>query len=225
MSGAPDTSCYIGGEFVRGDAAPIAVVDPATDRTLAEVPGASPAMVARAAEANALAAREMRALPVLRRVELVRRLAAAIRADAPALAALLTAESGKPIAESRTEVEYAASFFDNAAAAAEMASGELPASRTPDRRILVLREPIGATFAITPWNFPLAMIARKLAPALAAGCSQTVKPAEETPLTALRFAASFSRCAAECGAPRGAFGVVVGDPPMVARGFLDHPAT
>jgi succinate-semialdehyde dehydrogenase/glutarate-semialdehyde dehydrogenase len=222
---AVETRCYIGGEFVHGDGEPVVVVNPATDRTLAEIAGASPTLAARAADLNAQAAREMRALPILRRVELVRRLAAAVRAEASQLAALLTAESGKPIVESRGEVEYAASFFDNAGAAAELAAGELPASRTADRRVLVLREPVGATFAITPWNFPLAMIARKLAPALAAGCAQTVKPAEETPLSALAFAQIFDRVARDIGAPAGAFGVVVGDPPSIARAFLEHPST
>jgi len=111
---AVETRCYIGGEFVHGDDAPVVVVNPATDRTLAEIAGASPTLAARAADLNAQAAREMRALPILRRVELVRRLAAAVRAEASQLAALLTAESGKPIVESRGEVEYAASFFDNA---------------------------------------------------------------------------------------------------------------
>ena len=219
------SDCYIGGEFVRGDGAPVVVVNPATDEVIAEIPGAGAALAARAAEANAAAARAMRSLPMLKRVELVRRLAIAIRGDAPRLSAMLTRESGKPIVESRGEVEYAASFFDNAASAAEMAAGELPAARTPDRRILVLREPIGATVAITPWNFPLAMIARKLAPALASGCSQTVKPAEETPLTALLFAELFERTARECGAPAAAFGVVVGDPPTIARELIAHPAT
>ncbi len=216
---------YIGGDFVQGDAAPIVVTNPSTGVVLAEVSGASGAMAARGAEANAQGAREMRALPVLKRVELVRRLGAAIRGEASQLALTLTQESGKPIVEARGEVEYAASFFDNAASAAETASGEMPASRTADRRIFVLREPIGATIAITPWNFPLAMIARKLAPALAAGCSQLVKPAEETPLAALAFAKIFERCARECGAPAAAFGVLVGDAPTIARELIGHPAT
>ena len=167
----------------------------------------------------------MRSLPVERRVGLVRALGAAIRSERDRLASILTAESGKPVAEARGEVEYSATFFDNAAAAAEMAAGELPAARAADRRIAVLREPVGATFAITPWNFPLAMIARKLAPALAAGCSQAVKPAEETPLAALAFAEIFARTADAAGAPRGAFSAVVGDAPTIARAFIEHPAT
>jgi succinate-semialdehyde dehydrogenase/glutarate-semialdehyde dehydrogenase len=219
------TDCYIDGAFVRGDAAPVVVSNPATDAVLAEIPGVSFALASRAAEANAGSARAMRALTVLKRVELVRRLAAGIRAEAGRFAALLTAESGKPIVESRGEVEYAASFFDFAASAAETASGDLPASRVGDRRVLVLREPVGATVAITPWNFPLAMIARKLAPALAAGCSQLVKPAEETPLTALAFAEVFESAAREAGAPGAAFGVLVGDPPTVASAMLGHPGT
>ena len=220
-----ETRQYVGGAFVVGDAAPLEVVNPATNATLAVITGASAALATRAAEANAEAARAMRALSVLKRVEFVRRLASGIRAQAAGLAALLTAESGKPIVESRGEVEYAASFFDNAAAAAECAAGELPASRTADRRVLVLREPIGATVAITPWNFPLAMIARKLAPALAAGCSQVVKPAEETPLTALAFARIYDDVARDAGAPKAAFSVVIGDPPTVAGALISHPAT
>ncbi len=219
------TELFIGGEWIAGDAAALAVHNPATGALLAEIRGASSALCSRAADANAAAARAMRALPLLARVDLCRRLAAALRAEASSLASTLTAESGKPISESRGEVEYAASFFDNAAAVAETASGEMPAARAHDRRISVLREPLGATFAITPWNFPLAMIARKLAPALAAGCSQTVKPAPETPLAALAFARIFSRCAEEIAAPRGAFGVVIGDAPTVARAFIDHAAT
>jgi len=225
----PDTRIaafqYVGGRFAAGEGRDLVVRNPATDAVLVTIPQACSALAGLAAEGNAAAATDMRVLPVAKRVELVRALAAAVRSDAVRLAAVLTAESGKPIVESRGEVEYAASFFDNAAAAAEMAAGELPAARVADRRILVLREPVGATFAITPWNFPLAMIARKLAPALAAGCSQSVKPAEETPLAALAFAEIFERVAAAVGAPRGAFSVVVGDAPMVARAFIEHPST
>ena len=220
-----NTALFFGGAFTVGDAASVVVRNPATNAVIAEIRGASAAMSTRAAEANALAARGMRALSILKRVELCRRLAAGIRADAVSLAALVTAESGKPIVESRGEVEYAASFFDNAAAAAEMASGEMPAARVPDRRIQVMREPVGATFAITPWNFPLAMIARKLAPALAAGCSQTAKPADETPLSALALARIFNRCASETAAPSNAFSVIIGDGPTVAHAFINHPQT
>ena len=221
----PRSGLFVAGSFQRGDGPPLEVRDPATDRVIAEVRTATEALCVAAADANAAAARAMRALPVARRVELVRALGAAIRADSARLAAILTAESGKPAAEARGEVDYAATFFDNAAAAAEMAAGEMPAARAPDRRILVLREPVGATFAITPWNFPLAMVARKLAPALAAGCSQTVKPAEDTPLAALALAQIFERVAREVGAPPDAFGVIVGDARTVARAFIEHPAT
>lgn len=219
------TDLYAEGRGTAGDAHPLAVIDPATDAVLATLPTASFALAQRAAAANGAAALAMRALSVERRVALTRALGAATRAAGAQLAAMLTAESGKPITESRGEVEYAATFFDNAASAAEMAAGEMPAARAADRRILVLREPVGATFAITPWNFPLAMIARKLAPALAAGCSQAVKPAEETPLAALAFARIYERVAREIGAPAAAFSVIVGDPPTIARAFIDSPST
>ncbi|MBI1302532.1 MAG: aldehyde dehydrogenase family protein [Phycisphaera sp.] len=221
----PQVASFAEGRFLDGDASEIEVLDPATGAVLARVRGIQGATAARAAEANGVAARAMRALPVDRRVALVRALGAGVRADRDRLAAILTAESGKPIVESRGEVEYAATFFDNAAAAAEMAAGDMPAARAADRRVVVLREPVGATFAITPWNFPLAMVARKLAPALAAGCSQAVKPSEETPLTALAFAEIFARTADAVGAPRGAFSVVVGDAATIARAFIEHPAT
>jgi succinate-semialdehyde dehydrogenase/glutarate-semialdehyde dehydrogenase len=216
---------FVDGRFLGGDGAPLPVVDPARDAVLAAVPTASLAIAEHAAKANGVAAAAMRALPVERRVSLARSLGAALRAERESLAAILAAESGKPIVESCGEVDYAATFFDNAASAAEMAEGEMPAARAPDRRILVLREPVGATFAITPWNFPLAMIARKLAPALAAGCSQAVKPAEETPLSALAFARIYARVAREVGAPPGAFSVIVGDAPMIARAFIEHAET
>ena len=221
----PATDLYVEGRSTAGDAHPLTVVDPATDAVLAEFPTASDALAQRAAIANGAAASAMRALSVERRVALVRALAAAVRSEGARLASILTSECGKPIAESRGEVEYAATFFDNAAAAAEMAAGEMPAARAPDRRILVMREPVGATFAITPWNFPLAMIARKLAPALAAGCSQAVKPAEETPLSALAFARIFERVARDVGTPAAACSVVVGDAPTIARAFIEHPST
>ena len=225
MSAAYSTDLLIDGKLSRGDAERLVVTDPARGVVLAEVGSASAALAGRAAKASGEAASAMRAIAVAKRVELVRALGAAVRAEAAALASILTAESGKPIVEARGEVEYAATFFDNAAAAAEMAAGEMPAARAADRRILVVREPVGATFAITPWNFPLAMIARKLAPALAAGCSQAVKPAEETPLAALAFARIYERVAREVGAPAGAFSVVVGDAPTIARAFIEHPST
>jgi succinate-semialdehyde dehydrogenase / glutarate-semialdehyde dehydrogenase len=216
---------FVCGQFVDGDGDAIPVENPATGQLVERVRSASGALLASAAAGNAAAAAQMRALPVERRVALVRALGAAVRAERERLAAILTDESGKPIAESRGEVEYAATFFDNAAAAAEMAAGEMPAARSGDRRIFVLREPVGATFAITPWNFPLAMIARKLAPALAAGCSQAVKPSEETPLTALAFAEIFERVAHEVGAPPAAFSCLVGDAATIARAFIEHPST
>jgi succinate-semialdehyde dehydrogenase/glutarate-semialdehyde dehydrogenase len=219
------TSQFIEGRFLPGDSASLRVIDPSTGAVLAEIPTASDAMAQRAAGANAGSASEMRALGVGTRVALVKALGSAVRAESGRLASLLTEESGKPITESRGEVEYAATFFDNAAAAAEMAAGEMPAARAADRRIFVLREPVGATFAITPWNFPLAMVARKLAPALAAGCSQAVKPSEETPLSALAFAGIFARVACEVGAPPAAFSCIVGDAATIARAFIEHPAT
>jgi succinate-semialdehyde dehydrogenase/glutarate-semialdehyde dehydrogenase len=139
--------------------------------------------------------------------------------DRERLALLLTSEQGKPLAEARGEIAYAASFLEWAAGEAVRVRGEtLPAS-TADRRILVLRRPVGVTAAITPWNFPAAMVTRKIAPALAAGCTSVLKPAEQTPLSALAVA----ELALEAGLPQGVLNVVPArDPvPVVEALFAD----
>jgi succinate-semialdehyde dehydrogenase/glutarate-semialdehyde dehydrogenase len=124
-----------------------------------------------------------------------------------ALAALLTREQGKPLAEARGEVGYAASFFEWFAEEAKRAYGDVIPSPNPNAKIIVTREPVGVVAAITPWNFPLAMITRKAGPALAAGCTMVLKPSEETPLSALALAV----LAEKAGIPPGVFNVVSGD--------------
>ncbi|MBW8836965.1 MAG: NAD-dependent succinate-semialdehyde dehydrogenase, partial [Burkholderia sp.] len=124
-----------------------------------------------------------------------------------ALAELLTREQGKPLAEARGEVGYAASFFEWFAEEAKRAYGDVIPSPNPNAKIIVTREPVGVVAAITPWNFPLAMITRKAGPALAAGCTMVLKPSEETPLSALALAV----LAAKAGIPPGVFNIVSGD--------------
>jgi succinate-semialdehyde dehydrogenase/glutarate-semialdehyde dehydrogenase len=131
----------------------------------------------------------------------------------------MTAECGKPIAEARGEVAYGASFVEWFAEEGKRAYGESIPSPSSDRRLLTIRQPIGVCAAITPWNFPLAMITRKVAPALAAGCTVVVKPAEQTPLTALALA----RLAHDAALPAGIFNVLTGDPLAIGGALTASP--
>jgi succinate-semialdehyde dehydrogenase/glutarate-semialdehyde dehydrogenase len=131
----------------------------------------------------------------------------------------MTREQGKPLAESRTEIAYAASFFDWAAEEGRRVYGETIPAAHPDKRILVLRQPVGVCAAITPWNFPQAMITRKLGPALAAGCTMVVKPAEQTPLSAL----ALGELCVQAGVPPGVVNFVTGAPEPIGAALLQSP--
>ena len=209
---------YIDGAWV-GAPHRFAVRDPATDELLAEVPDLPAAEVERAIAAAARALPAWRARPAGERASRVAAIAAAMRADERALGALITAEHGKPIAEAIAEVRYAASFFEWFAGEAVRVYGELIPAPRADQRIAVLREPLGVCGLITPWNFPAAMLARKLAPALAAGCTVVAKPAEQTPLTTLALAA----IAEAAGVPAGVVNIVTGDARRVGGAILNDP--
>ncbi|WP_311946607.1 NAD-dependent succinate-semialdehyde dehydrogenase [Halomonas piscis] len=180
------------------------VTNPANGEVLAQVPdmGAEEAREAIAAADGAFAGWRKKAAK--ERAALLRRWFDAIMAHQEELARLMTLEQGKPLAEARGEVAYGASFVEYYAEEAKRVAGETLPGHGVDKRILVFREPVGVITAITPWNFPLAMITRKCAPALAAGCSVVIKPAEATPLTALALA----RLADEAGIPAGVFNVM-----------------
>ncbi|MFS3136638.1 NAD-dependent succinate-semialdehyde dehydrogenase [Gluconacetobacter sacchari] len=201
------SACLIDGEWVGSTGRPIQVADPATGHTVGQVPdlGATEAEAAIAAAARALPAWSART--ARDRGAILRRWFDLAVANADDLAALMTAEQGKPLAEARGEVLYAASFLEWFAEEARRIYGETIPAPTADKRLLVIRQPVGVCAAITPWNFPAAMITRKAAPALAAGCTMIVKPAEQTPLTALALAALAERA----GVPAGVFQVVTGD--------------
>lgn len=199
------TAARIGGRWVgqarRGS---FEVVDPATGQRLASLPrlGAEDALAAVTEAHEAFGV--WRQLTAQRRAELLRRWFELILAHAEDLAVLITLEEGKPLAESRAEVRYAASFVQWFAEEARRVYGEIVPAPSAGQRILVTREPVGVAAAITPWNFPAAMITRKAAPALAAGCTMVVKPAEQTPLTALALAELADRA----GIPPGVFNVL-----------------
>jgi len=159
------------------------------------------------------------ALPAKQRAQVLQRWFVLINANADDLAQLITAEGGKPLSEARGEVTYGASFVEWFAEEGKRTYGETIPATAVDKRLVVIKQAIGVCAAITPWNFPLAMITRKVAPALAAGCTVVVKPAEQTPLTALALAA----LAEEAGFPPGVFNVLTGDPVAIGGELTASP--
>ena len=199
-------AAYIDGAWVSGDAQ-IEVRDPAEGGLVGSVPNLGAAETERAVTAAHRAFVEWRRLTGQARGALLRRWRDLMLAHADDLARLMTAEQGKPLAEARGEVAYAASFLEWFAEEARRVTGDVLTPHAADRRLLVRKQPVGVVGAVTPWNFPLAMITRKAAPALAAGCTMVLKPSELTPLSALALA----WLAEEAGIPAGVFNVVTGD--------------
>jgi succinate-semialdehyde dehydrogenase/glutarate-semialdehyde dehydrogenase len=210
--------CLIGGAWTG--APQLAVRDPASGATLGAVPdlGAPGATAAVAAASTAFPA--WSALTAEARAAFLRRWRDAIVAHRDDLAQILTREQGKPLAEALGEIDYAASFVAFYAEEGRRLYGETIPSPRADTRIVVLRQPVGVVATITPWNFPAAMVTRKVAPALAVGCTTVLKPAPETPLTALALAALAERA----GLPAGVFNVVTGDAAAIGRILTEHPA-
>ncbi|HET6729926.1 MAG TPA: NAD-dependent succinate-semialdehyde dehydrogenase [Jiangellaceae bacterium] len=198
-------SLFIGGEWREASGgATLAVHDPSTGDTLCEVADASPAdgMAALAAAADAQA--DWAARPPRDRAEILRSAFAALMDRRDQLALLMTLEMGKPVAESRTEIAYAAEFLRWYSEEAARVEGSYKIAPAGGSRLLTMRQPVGPCLLITPWNFPMAMGTRKIGPAVAAGCTMVVKPASETPLSMLALAAVLE----ECGLPAGVLNVV-----------------
>jgi succinate-semialdehyde dehydrogenase / glutarate-semialdehyde dehydrogenase len=184
-----------------------AVTNPATGEKLADVPRMGAEETREAIEAAARAFPDWRARPAKQRALVLRRLADLMLERLDELASLLVREQGKPLAEAEAEIAYAASFYEWFGEEGKRVYGDTIPPPTPDRRILVLKQPVGVTAGITPWNFPAAMVTRKSAPALAAGCTMVLKPAEQTPLSALAIA----ELAEEAGLPPSVLTIVTGD--------------
>ncbi len=183
------TSAYIDGRWINADAdALFAVDDPASGHDIAHVANLGAAEAERAIAAAAQAFPAWARKTGKERAAVMRRWFDLMIANQDDLATLMTAEQGKPLAEAKGEVIYGASFIEWFAEEAKRVAGETLASPDPTKRLFVIQQPIGVCAAITPWNFPMAMITRKVAPAIAAGCSIVIKPAEQTPLTALALA-------------------------------------
>src|SRR5574343_1771577 len=180
---------YVDGAWVDADHGDtLAVHNPATGDVLGVVPRMGAQETRRAIEAADRALSAWRARTGKERAALLRKWFELMLHHQDDLAALMTAEQGKPLTESRGEIAYAASFIEWFAEEGKRVYGDTIPGHAPDKRIVVLKQPIGVCAAITPWNFPAAMITRKAGPALAAGCSMVVKPASQTPLTALAIA-------------------------------------
>ncbi|KRB67953.1 NAD-dependent succinate-semialdehyde dehydrogenase [Noviherbaspirillum sp. Root189] len=203
------TECLIDGVWCKADSGESFVVtNPATGEAIASVPKMGQAETARAITAANIAWQGWRRKTAKERSTVLKRWHALIIENAEDLARIMTAEQGKPLTEAKGEIAYAASFIEWFAEEAKRVYGDTIPSVTSATRIVVTKEPIGVCAAITPWNFPAAMITRKAGPALAAGCVMVVKPAEATPLSALALA-----CLAErAGVPAGVFSVVTGTP-------------
>lgn len=213
------TLCFINGEWVGADAPQIDVTDPATGEKIASVPSLGTNETREAVEGASRAQKEWAARPAKERSAVLRRWFDLMMENQDDLAAILTAEQGKPLAEAKGEIAYAASFIEFYAEEAKRIYGSIVPAPTNDRRIVVLKQPVGVCAAITPWNFPAAMITRKAGPALAAGCSMVVKPATATPLSAFALAELGQRA----GLPSGILSVVTGKAGAIGGEMTANP--
>ena len=213
--------CLVDGQWIEADSrARIDVDNPADGALIATVPDCGAAETRRAVAAAQAALPAWRALIAKDRSAVLRKWFELMVANADDLAAILTAEQGKPLAEAKGEVLYGASFIEWFAEEAKRVYGDVIPSPWNDKRIVVIKQPIGVVGAITPWNFPNAMITRKAGPALAAGCTMVVKPASQTPLSALALA----ELAIRAGVPKGVFNVVTGNARAIGGELTSNPA-
>jgi succinate-semialdehyde dehydrogenase/glutarate-semialdehyde dehydrogenase len=212
--------CYLDGDWVGapgGKSFP--VVNPATGETLGAVPDLGAAEARRAIEAAERAWPAWRAKTAKERAAILRKWFDLMMANQDDLAQILTAEQGKPLAEARGEIAYGASFIEWFAEEGKRAYGDVIPTHAADKRILVIKQPVGVCAMITPWNFPNAMITRKAGPALAAGCTVVLKPAEQTPFSALAMA----ELAERAGIPKGVLNIVTGDAATIGKELCANP--
>jgi succinate-semialdehyde dehydrogenase/glutarate-semialdehyde dehydrogenase len=220
----PDLVCdkaFVAGEWVAaGSGKTFDVSNPARGDVIASVPDLSRAEIAKAIDAAYIAQKSWAALTGKARANVLRKWFELMMANQEDLAIIMTAEQGKPLSESRGEVAYGASFVEWFGEEAKRIYGETVPGHMPDKRITVIKQPIGVAAGITPWNFPNAMIARKVAPALAAGCAFVARPASLTPLSALAMA----KLAEEAGVPKGVLSVVTSTSSSeVGKEFCENP--
>jgi succinate-semialdehyde dehydrogenase/glutarate-semialdehyde dehydrogenase len=212
--------CYIDGQWVDADGGKtLAVTNPATGEVLGAVPNMGAAETRRAIEAANAAWPAWRAKTAKERSAILRKWADLMLANQEDLAIIMTAEQGKPLTESRGEIAYAASFIEWFAEEARRVYGDTIPGHQADKRIVVIKQPVGVCAAITPWNFPAAMITRKVGPALAVGCTMISKPASATPFSALALAELGERA----GVPNGVFSVVTGASAAIGGEMTSNP--
>ena len=212
--------CFINGNWIDADAGEtITIRNPATGETLGNVPKMGVAETRRAINAANAALPGWRAKTAGERAKLLRRWYELLLAHQDDLGLLMTSEQGKPLAEAKGEIAYAAGYLEWFAEEGKRAYGEIVPPNVADRRLLVTREPVGVCAAITPWNFPSAMITRKAGAALAAGCTMVLKPASQTPFSALALA----ELAARAGIPAGVFNVVTGSAKAIGGEICANP--
>ena len=214
------TQCYVDGAWIGADSGETVAVDnPATATQLATIPKMGKAETARAIDAADRALADWKGRTAKERAAVLRKWFDLMMANQDDLGVLMTAEQGKPLAEAKGEIAYAASFIEWFAEDRKRIYGDTIPTFRKDSRIVVLKEPIGVCAAITPWNFPAAMITRKAGPALAAGCTMVLKPATQTPLSALALAVLAERA----GIPKGVFNVVTGAASAIGDEMCTNP--
>ena len=219
-AGLLKNKAYIDGQWVDADdGATFAVTNPANGELITEVAKVGAAETARAISAARRAMRDWARQPAKARANILRKWFDLMMQHQEDLAIIMTAEQGKPLAESRGEIAYGAAFVEWFGEQAKRIDGDVIPGPSPDKRIVCIKQPVGVVAAITPWNFPNAMIARKAAPALAAGCSIVIKPASETPLSAFAMA----ELAERAGVPAGVLNVVAGSSGAIGGELTSNP--
>ncbi|SDL18589.1 NAD-dependent succinate-semialdehyde dehydrogenase [Aliiruegeria lutimaris] len=213
-------AALVGGDWIAAGEHGLVVTNPASGARLGRVPMLGAAETQAAIAAATAAQAEWARRTAKERSEILRRWYDLVRANADDLAHILTLEQGKPLVEAKGEVLYGASFIEWFAEEARRVYGDVIPAHAPDKRIVVVKQPIGVVAAITPWNFPNAMITRNAGPALAAGCAMVLKPAEQTPFSAIALAILAERA----GLPSGLFSVITGDPPAIGGVMTASPA-
>lgn len=212
-------AALIGGAWIEANGAGIAVTNPSTGAIIGHVPRLGQAQTAQAIAAAAIAQRDWAARPAKERADILRRWFDLVIANKTDLGRILTAEQGKPLTEAIGEIGYGASFIEWFSEEARRVNGETIPGHQRDKRILVLKQPIGVVAAITPWNFPNAMITRKAGPAFAAGCAMVLKPASQTPFSAIALAILADRA----GLPKGLFSVITGSAAEIGAEMTASP--
>lgn len=209
---------YINGKWIKGDSGHLSVKNPATGEVLATVPKISPGQVSSAVDDAEIAFQSWSKETADIRSAYLKRLYDLILENKEDLGRTITLEQGKPLKEAIGEVRYGASFVQWYSEEAKRVSGEMIPSSHKNKRIMVIKQPVGVVAAITPWNFPFAMITRKIAPALAAGCTVIVKPASQTPISAIKI----MELVEKAGFPKGVVNLVTGEASSIGKALLEH---